>query len=90
MSPKGLFAPDRAAGICEVHITVALPASKYDTSHLTLGAARCDPELPQFPSEDNVSKVEEYHSHNTHRLDVEGTKELLLKLDFIRKDILGE
>jgi len=40
--------------------------------------------------EDNVSKVEEYHSHNTHRLDVEGTKELLLKLDFIRKDILGD
>lgn len=40
--------------------------------------------------EDNVSKVEEYHSHNTHRLDVEGTKELLLKLDFIKKDILGE
>ncbi len=39
--------------------------------------------------EDNVSKVEEYHSHNTHRLDVEGTKELLLKLDFIKKDILG-
>lgn len=40
--------------------------------------------------EDNVSKVEEYHSHNTHRLDVEGTKELLLNLDFIKKDILGE
>ncbi len=40
--------------------------------------------------ENNVSKVEEYHSHNTHRLDVEGTKELLLKLDFIRKDVLGE
>ena len=40
--------------------------------------------------ENNVSKVEEYHSHNTHRLDVEGTKELLLKLESIRKDILGE
>ena len=39
---------------------------------------------------DDVSKVEEYHSHNTHRLDVEGTKELLLKLDSIRKDVLGE
>lgn len=40
--------------------------------------------------EDNVSKVEEYHSHNTNRLDVEGTKELLLKLESIRKDVLGE
>jgi Polysaccharide biosynthesis protein C-terminal. len=35
-------------------------------------------------------KFEEYHSHNTQRLDVEGMKQLLLKLPLIRKDILGE
>lgn len=40
--------------------------------------------------EEKVSKVEDYHSHNTRRLDVEGTKELLMKLPLIRKDILGE
>lgn len=40
--------------------------------------------------EAHVSKVAEYHSHNTKRLDVESTKELLLKLPLIRKDILGE
>ncbi|MCR9015469.1 polysaccharide biosynthesis protein [Aquiflexum gelatinilyticum] len=40
--------------------------------------------------EPNVSNFEEYHSHNTHRLDIEGTKKLLLKLPIIRKDILGE
>jgi len=40
--------------------------------------------------EEKVSVIEDYHSHNTHRLDVEGTKELLLKLPLIRKDILGE
>ena len=40
--------------------------------------------------EEHVSKVEEYHSHNTKRLDIEGTKKLLLKLPLIRKDILGE
>lgn len=40
--------------------------------------------------EEKVSKVEDYHSHNTHRLDVEGTKELLMKLPLIRKDILSE
>lgn len=34
-----------------------------------------------------VSKVEDYHSHNTHRLDVEGMKELLMKLRFIREDL---
>ena len=34
-----------------------------------------------------VSKIEDYHSHNTYRLDVEGMKQLLLKLDFIREDI---
>ena len=34
-----------------------------------------------------IDKMEEYHSHNTHRLDVEGMKELLLKLNFIREDL---
>jgi UDP-N-acetylglucosamine 4,6-dehydratase/5-epimerase len=39
---------------------------------------------------ENVSRVEEYTSHNTERLDVEGMKNLLLKLPLIRRDILGE
>lgn len=34
-----------------------------------------------------IHEAEEYHSHNTERLDVEGTKELLLKLEFIREDL---
>jgi UDP-N-acetylglucosamine 4,6-dehydratase len=33
---------------------------------------------------------EEYHSHNTTRLDVDGMKALLLKLDFMRKIAAGE
>ena len=33
-------------------------------------------------------KIEEYNSHNTSRLDINGMKELLLKLPQIRKDIL--
>ena len=37
-----------------------------------------------------VSQNDEYHSHNTGRLDVEGMKQLLLKLPMVRKDILGE
>lgn len=37
-----------------------------------------------------VSEVEDYTSHNTERLDVDGMKELLMKLPMIRKDILGE
>ena len=40
--------------------------------------------------QENMEMVEEYTSHNTKRLDVEGTKELLMKLPVIRKDILGE
>jgi UDP-N-acetylglucosamine 4,6-dehydratase/5-epimerase len=40
--------------------------------------------------EEKISVIEDYHSHNTRRLDVEGTKELLLKLPMIRRDILGE
>jgi UDP-N-acetylglucosamine 4,6-dehydratase len=35
-----------------------------------------------------VSQHYEYHSHNTKRLDVEGMKQLLLKLPMVRKDIL--
>jgi len=34
-----------------------------------------------------ISDIEEYHSHNTHRLDIEGMKRLLLKLDIVKKDI---
>lgn len=34
-----------------------------------------------------IADVEEYTSHNTQRLDLEGTKKILLKLDFIRKDL---
>jgi UDP-glucose 4-epimerase len=38
----------------------------------------------------DINSLNEYHSHNTSILDVEGMKQLLLKLPIIRKDILGE
>ena len=34
-----------------------------------------------------MARIEDYHSHNTARLDVEGMKELLLKLRFIRENL---
>ncbi len=37
--------------------------------------------------EEKVSSIEDYHSHNTARLDVEGMKKLLLKLDLVRDNI---
>ncbi|EFE7201736.1 UDP-N-acetylglucosamine 4,6-dehydratase/5-epimerase [Escherichia coli] len=37
-----------------------------------------------------ISEVEDYNSHNTERLDVEGMKKLLLKLPFIRAIRSGE
>lgn len=37
-----------------------------------------------------ISRIEDYHSHNTRRLDVEKMKKLLLKLPFVRHDVLGE
>ena len=40
-----------------------------------------------FSEGKDISNVEEYHSHNTQRLDVEDTKKLLLKLDMIRADL---
>lgn len=37
--------------------------------------------------QEKVSVIEDYHSHNTARLDVEGMKKLLLKLEMIREEI---
>lgn len=37
--------------------------------------------------EEKVSKFEDYNSHNTRRLDLEGMKELLLKLQVVRDEI---
>ncbi len=37
-----------------------------------------------------ISELEDYNSHNTQRLDVEGMKKLLLKLNFIKKIVRGE
>jgi len=35
----------------------------------------------------DMNTIEDYHSHNTDRLNVEGMKKLLLKLDFIQEDL---
>jgi UDP-N-acetylglucosamine 4,6-dehydratase/5-epimerase len=40
--------------------------------------------------EPDVSNYDEYHSHNTERLDIKGMKKLLHKLPIIKKEILGE
>jgi UDP-glucose 4-epimerase len=42
------------------------------------------------PSLTEALHGDEYNSHNTDRLDVEGMKQLLLKLDFMRKTSRGE
>ncbi len=34
-----------------------------------------------------VSRIEDYHSHNTRRLDVEGMKEQLMRLRFVQADL---
>jgi len=40
--------------------------------------------------EEAIGQREEYTSHNTKRLNMEGTKKLLMKLDMIRKDVSGD
>jgi UDP-N-acetylglucosamine 4,6-dehydratase len=35
----------------------------------------------------NLTKIDDYHSHNTHQLDVNGMKELLLRLPLIQNDL---
>ena len=36
---------------------------------------------------EDISKIEDYHSHNTHRLDIEGMKQQLLRLRIIQEDL---
>jgi len=40
--------------------------------------------------EQDAAKIEDYHSHNTERLDVEGVKKLISGLAFVRREIFGE
>lgn len=40
--------------------------------------------------EQDVSIIEDYHSHNTEQQDVEGMKRLLSQLPLIRKEVFGE
>jgi len=40
--------------------------------------------------ERDISKIEDYHSHNTKQEGVEGMKRLLSKLPLIRKEVFGE
>jgi UDP-glucose 4-epimerase len=37
--------------------------------------------------QEEISKIEDYHSHNTNRLNVEGMKDLLMKLEMIQEDL---
>jgi len=40
--------------------------------------------------EKRLNRTEDYHSHNTERLDVEGMKALLMKVDYVRRAASGE
>lgn len=40
--------------------------------------------------EKNIAKIEDYHSHNTERLDVEGVKRLISRLALVKKELFGE
>ncbi|MEM0447939.1 MAG: polysaccharide biosynthesis protein [Thermoplasmata archaeon] len=40
--------------------------------------------------EENIGKVNDYHSHNAERLDIDGIKQLVGKLPIVRKELLGE
>lgn len=40
--------------------------------------------------ERDLSKIEDYHSHNTEQLDVEGMKELLAKQPYLKREIFGD
>ena len=43
-----------------------------------------------FEGEQNVSVIEDYHSHNTEQLGVDKMVDLLIQLPFIRQEVFGE
>jgi UDP-glucose 4-epimerase len=40
--------------------------------------------------ERNIAVIEDYHSHNAERLNVEGVKNLISKLALVKKELFGE
>jgi len=40
--------------------------------------------------EKSMAEIEDYHSHNTERLDIDGVKSLISKLAIVRKELFGE
>ncbi len=40
--------------------------------------------------EKNLAEIQDYHSHNTERLNVEGVKNLISKLALVKKELFGE
>ena len=40
--------------------------------------------------EKSLGDIEDYHSHNTERLNIEGVKNLISKLAIVRKEIFFE
>jgi UDP-glucose 4-epimerase len=40
--------------------------------------------------EKNLTEIEDYHSHNTERLNIEGVKNLISKLALVKKELFGE
>ncbi|TDD98362.1 polysaccharide biosynthesis protein [Flavobacterium cellulosilyticum] len=43
-----------------------------------------------FEGEQDIALIEDYHSHNTEQLGIEGMKKLLSTLPLIRKEVFGE
>jgi UDP-glucose 4-epimerase len=37
-----------------------------------------------------MAEIQDYHSHNTERLDVDGVKSLVSKLAIVRKELFAE
>ena len=58
-------------------------------SYYRIPADNRDLNYEQYFTDGNVSvsDIEEYHSHNTHRLDIVEMKKLLLKLEIVKNDL---
>ena len=67
---------------------------RVDIEHLTVTAIRIPADNRDLnykkyfvEGEEKIAEFDDYTSHNTERLDIEGIKQLLLKLDYIKEQL---
>ena len=86
-NPGDIFVQKSPASTIETLAKALLQIYKSKGKIIIIGTRHGEKLYESLLTREEKVKVEDYHSHNTKRLDIEEMKKLLLKLDFITEDI---